>query len=142
MKARTAEREEFLLDCLTGAIECGTAGSFFVNDYRWENLSPSEAFAVIEYEDEPDKEHRITIETIAKGIGVIATSELREITEGYDKGSRVLHNAETGERLYLGESRKREILLTSRTNADEGDLDVIDYLAIMECALFGRVVYC
>lgn len=153
MGKRTPEREEFLKDALTIAIENGGYGFFSVSEWKWEDVTPGETYAVIhesgEEEDQPQT-WRVDIETMAKGIGVIKSAVLKDFggevrtTGGYKYTTpveRVLSNAQTGERLYVSEEQRRNIMLAERTNMDEGDLDAIDGLAILECALFGRVVY-
>lgn len=52
----------------------------------------------------------------------------------------VLHNAATGQRLYMSGAQRARILGTSREN-DASQLDVIDALAILECALFGAATF-
>jgi hypothetical protein len=35
----------------------------------------------------------------------------------------------------------RSLLVHDRTNGEDGDADVIGALAVLECALFGEIVY-
>jgi hypothetical protein len=136
----TTRRQEFLTDILTGAVENGGHGWFVVHEYVWEDTT--EPYAVIEEDGDTDNEtFRVDLGVIRKGLHVIGQAEMRELTEGHDAGTSVLHNAKTGQRLYLAASRRAEILKASRTNGEDGDLDVLDYLAIVECALFGAVTY-
>lgn len=139
---RSEARTEFLTDILTGAIENYGYGWFVVEEYKWQDPD-IEPYAVIMDEDET--EYRVDFKVINKGLRVIASSVMRSpepgqpTLEGADV--KVLHNAVTGERLYLASTRKAEIRKADRTNGNEGDLDVVDYLAIVECGLFGKVVY-
>jgi hypothetical protein len=137
-----SERKEFLTDILTGAIENGGHGWFMVHDYEWEADEP---YAVIEENDgdesNGDGRTRVDHGVIRRGLRVIAGAELREITEGYDAGCSVLHNGKDGRRLFLSPQQRKEIMLADRTNGEDGDLDVVDYLAIIECGLFGAVTY-
>lgn len=139
MTTRTPEREQFLLNLFTTAIENGGMGFFAVSAYRWMNRPPAEAYAVIEAEHPQtgeDTEWRIDIDTMAKGLGVIRNAVLKPTEDG-----EVRHNRDTGERLGFGGGQRRELLLADRTNGDDGEYDVIGALAVLECALFGTVVY-
>lgn len=140
-KVRSAERVEFLTDILTGAIESGSAGWFVVHEYRWQDMG-ADAYAVIESDaiEDDDTKFRIDLDVIARGLGVIRNAVLRIDSKSPNDGE-VLHNVKTGERLYLSVSARKNIMLADRTNAEDGDLDVIDYFAIVECGLFGAVVY-
>lgn len=139
MRPRSDRRNEFLTDILTGAIENGGHGWFSVDEYKWESVPLGGAYALVTDEEE-DEQHRIDLDVIAKGLGVIRDAELREVSD-YDGSHKVPHNKSTGERMYLGQDRRAEIMLADRTNGEDGDLDVIDYLAVVECGLFGKVVY-
>ncbi|MDH6462084.1 hypothetical protein M2302_002259 [Micromonospora sp. A200] len=133
-RTRSAERIEFLDGLLVTAIENYGYGWFLVHEYEGEG---ADAYAVIEPEDEPGTKHRVDIDTMAKGLGVIRRAVMRET----ERDGEVLHNAETGERLYMGRALRKDILDADRTNGDEGDIDVVGALAVLECALFGQVVY-
>lgn len=147
MTKRSDARVQFLGNCMDGALAHSGYGFCEIVEYKWQAGDSTDfrpdAYAVIEarpgYDEDYDKgqQWRVTLDTIAHGFAVIREAELREI----DGGNKVLHNAKTGERLYLSEGARKEIMLADRTNGDESDLDVVDYLAILECALFGKVVY-
>lgn len=142
---RTDARNQFLADMLCTAVEHQGYGAFSVSAYRWDGIPVRDTYAVIRFSDceatECDgkcRSHRITLDTIAKGIAVIRNAQWVSRagqSEGY------FSNAVTGQRLYFGGEARRELLLASRTNGDDGDYDVIGALAVVECALFGRVVY-
>lgn len=152
---RTAERVEFLGDVLVGAIENYGYGWFLVEEYHIPEDDPSSWFADIIAEDDDEKTvHHVDLDVLARGFGVIRDAKLdttptetRYLDYGGEKhpyevgGETVLHNAKTGQRLFMSEAQRANILLTNRTNGDDGDMDVIDYLAVLECALFGQVVY-
>lgn len=149
MTNRSDARVQFLGNCMDGALAHNGYGFCEIVEYKWQAGKDStefrpDAHAVIVphygYDDDYDKgqQWRVTLDTFAHGIAVIRDAVLREVG---GEGEKVLHNAKTGERLYLSEVRRKEIVLADRTNGDDGDLDVNDYLAILECALFGRVVY-
>lgn len=119
---RTPEREQFLADILTTAIEGGINYWAEVAEYRNEHSVPvADTFAVIY--DEDDKEYRITIDTVAKGIGVI---------KGFDYQPN-----------YFGDGGAywRELLKADRTNGDDGDYDAIVADWIVQAGLFGRIIY-
>lgn len=135
---RSKERVEFLTDILTGAIECGGYGWFSVDEYKWEDMG-ERAYAVVTEDDDDSATHRIDLDVIARGLGVIRSATMGPVLDR--DGDEVLCHAATGERLFVGPHRRREIMLANRSNGADGDLDVIDYLAIVECGLFGAVVY-
>lgn len=150
MPGKSEERLTFLDDCLTGAIE--HAGYGFAEAWVWEwDVAPGRAFAVIsdKYEDEdldfdtadgrvPDGFYAWLVDgnTVARGIGVIGKAVMRDAKHD----GMVPHNAATGERLYVAPWLRKDIMAASREN-DAGYLDVVGYLAILECALFGVTAY-
>lgn len=141
VKVRSQERVSFLSDVLVGAIESGSYGSWMdVREYHVPAGKEAEWFAVIVDEgDGGTEELRVDLDVIARGLAVIKNSELRAVDGNADE--LALHNKETGQRLYMSPGMKRNIGITDRTNADQGDMDVCDYLAVVECALFGAVKY-
>lgn len=137
-RTRSAERNQFLTDLLTTAVEHCGYGWFTTPDvYEWDGELGTAHAEIVEFDGGEWVKHRIDLDTFAKGLGVIRRAELREI----EHGDVVLHNAETGERLYMSRGLRKDILEADRTNGDEGDIDVVGALAVLECALFGRVVY-
>jgi hypothetical protein len=134
---RSDERTEFLTDLLTTAIENGGHGWFTVDEYIWEDVAPGGAYALVTEDDGVHHEqHRIDLALITAGLTVI-----REAVPTQAAGGVVLLNANTHEKLYLSPAQRDKILLADRTNGEEGDFDSIDALAIVECGLFGKVVY-
>lgn len=136
---RTPARIEFLVDVLTTAIENYGYGQFETDDYK--HSDGAESFATIRFYDDPENIHRVTLDTLAHGLTVIRDAVKRD-AETFPAGDTVLHNAKTGQRLYMSSEMRANILLADHTNGDDGDLDVVDALAILECALFGAVTYC
>lgn len=139
MKKRTPERVQILTDMLTGAMEHGGHGWFSASEYRWINQGEN-AYAVIRDDEGGGTPYRVTLDVIARGLGVIRDAVMRVDLEHPNDGE-VLHNVKSGERLGLSQKLRQEIMLVDRTNGADGDLDVIGYLAILECGLFGKVVY-
>lgn len=145
-KKRTAEREEFLFGMLIGALEHSGYGfsetieTSYPDDVIYGPFTDAYAVIVDRYAEKGDedygKQYRVDLDTIAAGIGVIQRAELRPLEDG----AKVLHNVKTGQRLGLSAAARKEILEQSRDN-DGAQLDVVDALAILECALFGRVAY-
>jgi hypothetical protein len=132
---RSDERNEFLTDILTTAVENGGHGWFSVDEYQWEAVPAGGAYATVA--DDEGEIHRIDLDVLERGLQVI-----RDAVLGPDHlGGQVLHNATSGCQLYVSPVQRTNICLADRTNGDEGDLDCIDALAIVECGLFGRVVY-
>lgn len=137
MKTRTAERAQFLADVLATAVEHNGYGFFDVTEWHWaDEIDPSEWFATIVDSEDDSPTWRLDIETMAEGLGVI-----RRAIPATDDDGTYLVNAETFERLEYGGRSRDQLLLADRTNGDDGDVDVISALAVLECALFGRVVY-
>jgi hypothetical protein len=133
---RTTERTEFLTDVVVTAIENYGYGPWFeVCAY-----DSTKGRAVIEVEDDKANRHMVDADMIAKGFGVIRSAVLRRAVGDDECQPDVLHNVKTGQRLYLSPSNQRRIL-TAYRECDAGDLDVVDALAILECALFGAVTY-
>lgn len=119
MGRRTAERTAFLSDVLETALYHSGYGWFRVVEY-----DADKGVAVIEeYEScgacKEHERHTVDLDTIAKGLGVLRRTE----PAGF-----------AGEALTM-------LRLADRTNGDDGDYDVIGGLAVIECALFGKVVY-
>lgn len=126
MTKRSPEREEFLANMLDGAIEHAGYGFSYALEYKWEDLPPAEQYAVIEdrYVEADDPEYgktwRVDIDTMAHGLAVFR-----------DKVKDLETPAEW----------VKLLLLADRTNGDDGDCDVIGALAVLECAVFGEIVY-
>lgn len=129
MVTRTAERTEFLTDIVVTAIENYGYGWFSVEDYDCDNGT---ARIFDQYDD--DKPYDVSIDVIARGLGVIRDAKMHQ---GEDEA--YLMNRQ-GNRLYVGPGRRKAIMEADREN-DAGDLDVVDALGILECGLFGQVVY-
>lgn len=132
---RTAERVEFLSSVLVGAIENYGYGWFSVINYDTDAWTAKikDSYTEIEYD--------VDLDTIAKGIGVIRNAVVTEVPDWRgDAVERVLANGNSGQRLYLGVESRKAIIQASRDN-DAGELDMIDCLTILECAIFGAVKY-
>lgn len=137
VRKRSQARGQFLAGLLTTAVENGGTGWFFVHEYRWQGLAPEAVHAVIsDMEDDDPETMTVTIDVMATGLAVIRNAIVATSDEG-----TYMHNAETFERLGFGGSPRDELLLSDRTNGDDGDYDVIGALAVLECGLFGTVVY-
>lgn len=121
MQARTTLRTEFLTDILTCAIENYGYGAFTTLKYRWQNVEQPFADIRFDEEDEPGNAvYHVTIDTIAHGLGVI--------------------RKHAPELLYLSFDNYK-IILDANAENDASNIDVYLALAILECALFGKVVY-
>ena len=135
---KSPQRIEFLTDVLITAVEHCGYGWFAVKEYTCDGEDP---YALIEelYEERPTK-YRLDMNVVARGISVIRQAVLKTPTNRPDEGL-VLHNARTGQRLFMSESLRSTILESSREN-DAGEIDVVGALAVVECGLFGYVQYC
>ena len=136
-RTRTDDRLQFLSDLVTTAVENFGYGWFQVDEYRWQNVASP--YAVIRSRDLPGRTARVDVDTVARGIGVVRRAVLR-VPDDRPKGKPELHNAATGKLLHMSEAMRRRILDASRDN-DAGELDVVDALALVECALFGAVTF-
>jgi len=134
VKPRTPKREQFLLDVFVTAIENYGYGFFVTEQYVWD-VPAAQAYAVIADKQDESRRWRVDIDTMATGLRVIRTA--KQITQG---GETYRVNAD-GQRLYFGGPAREAVVAADRSNGDEGDIDVIGALAVLECALFGRVVY-
>jgi len=137
-KTRTNERAEFLSDMLVTFVENYGALSWFGTDVYTVNDDGFATRAVIV--DDDDRRHVVDLDTIVHGIGIIRNAVLR-VDAKYPDDGEVLHNAKTGQRLYVSRDMRDRILLANRDYDEAVNLDSVDASAIVECALFGKVVY-
>lgn len=126
MRARTAERNEFLADLLITAIEHSGYGFPAALEYETSEDAPAETYAVIydRYEEsptgpewKPTKTWKVDVDTMATGLGNL----------------RRKYSAKTSG--YLS-----ELFEADREN-DAGITDVVGALAVLEAALFGDITY-
>ncbi len=148
---RTPERERYLALLLACAIEHGGYGFPGVVEWHCPAERYGEWFAIIfdRYDIDEDKyssweaaandapSFRVDLDTMARGPGIIR----RAFWATAEDGNTYMHNAETFERLGFGGDERTQLLLSDRTNADDGDYDVIGALAVLECSLYGAVIY-
>lgn len=130
------ERTRFLLDLMITAIENYGYGWFAVESYE-----PDEGKAtIVEQGDDGDgPRHKVNLDTLRKGLKVIREAKLGPET---DHNKQLVYcNRETGKNIYMSEGQRANILLCDRTNNDEGDYDVVDALAVLECGIFGAVTF-
>lgn len=136
-RKRSPEREQFLADILTTAVEGGINYWAQVSEYKHEHsgVPVAETFAVV-HEVDPDegieededgyavRGLRVTIDTIAHGIQVLTTGE------NAGKSFTV-----------SGADYWKQFLLSNRTNGEDGDYDADIADNILQAGLFGEVVY-
>ena len=133
MAARTAEREQFLADIITTAVEGGTGYWASVSQYRWDGLPARDVFAVLheegdDFSDELAPPLRLDINAVAKGIGKITRGEV-EVGEFGSEYNRP-----------LGDYARKLIAEASREN-DAGNIDSDMADIIAQVALLGIVRY-
>jgi hypothetical protein len=122
MQAKTPIRIEFLTDILTCAIENYGYGAFEVLKYKWRDVPAPFADITFGEDDEPaDKIYHVTADTIAHGLGVIRKHAPEIVGLSFDN---------------------YKMILKANAENDASDIDTVLALAILECALFGKVVYC
>lgn len=148
VKTRTPEREQFLADLLCGAIEHCGYGFPGVAEWHCPDGRPGEWYALIvdRYDEDDNTVHRVDLDTMAKGLGIIrrafvATDGVPTKYQPSGSGDAIYVHPTTWERLYLGSELRSDLLECDRSNGDEGDYDVIGALAVLECAMFGSVTY-
>lgn len=140
MATRTAEREQFLADIITAAIEGGTGYWAVTLRYKWQDVPPAEVHAVIMPEEEGDEwavnfrqtagrkpntqdaldakmAHRIDIDTIASGISKIVANKVT--VNGTIKG----------------------VIVAADLDNDAGMIDADAADCIVQAALFNTLVY-
>lgn len=138
-RTRSADRAQFLSDLLTGAVE-GSIGYWSqVSEYHWYSPTLEGGSAehpegqansyVTVHEDGADNDgddgnvvRTIGVDDIARALGEIRKTPHREGPE------------------WLHEDYVKAILAADRTN-DTSELDAISFDAIVQIALFGKVVY-
>ena len=136
-RTRSPERDQFLTDIFTTALEGGIQYWAQVHEYRHEENPRA---VITEYEDEEEPPHVITLDTIARGVSRIARARPNEIE-------------------YLAQWKRKLVAAASRQNRTDPeninledvrpgpmsnfgydiDADVAD--DILQVALFGKVVY-
>lgn len=135
MAARTVEREEFLADIISTAIEGGIGYWAETRHYQWVNngvpqlvvikagYDPDLKFedtraVIVDFEGEnPNTEREITIDVIARGIAKIKDPKFR-----------------------INKTLRGTILAADVEN-DAGEIDVEGADVIVQAALFGEIVY-
>ena len=129
MVTSTAERTEFLTDIVVTAIENYGYGWFSVEDYDCDNGT-----ARIFDQHDDDAPYSVSIDVIAKGLGEVRDARM------HDAGDESYLVSRQGKRMFMPQGMRKSIMEADREN-DAGNLDVVDALAILECGLFGQVVY-
>jgi hypothetical protein len=140
-KART----KFLGDVFFEAVgNNGGYGGLGTLSFSYDDNDPIASTATLR--DDDGKQHVVNLATIERGLNVIRAAEMRERTTRSGRTVEELHNAETGEVMHLSGDLRDAILgaeaaLDAAGDGEHEDLDVITYLAILECGLYGCVVY-
>lgn len=118
-RTRTPERIEFLTDLMTS---CLAAANY------WAQVESEDGgtVTIVDLEDE-HREHTVTLDTIARGINLLSKQDMNYNNMGYDRSS-------------YGKTRAR-IGLFNRTNGRDSDTDAWDYDAMLQCGVFGKVIY-
>lgn len=136
MTQRSPEREQFLADVLTTAVEGGIQYWGLVSEYKHEysGVPVADTYAIVHEvspEDGDEDEdgfairgRRVTIDTIAHGIQVLTTGENAGKSFSLD-----------------GHDYWQQFLLANRTNGEDGDYDADIADNVLQAGLFGEVVY-
>ena len=115
---RTDERNEFLTDVLSTAVEGGIGYWANVHAYRWTPENPAERHATVrDHQTARGAEIRVDLDALASAIRKIVAGEVN-----------------------LADDYRRRIQLATREN-DCGELDSLDCDAIFQVAALGDVIY-
>ena len=112
---RSPEREQFLADIITCAVEGGGVWARF-SGYRWDGIPSAECRATL-HDMEDGESYPLTIDAVARGIGLIVRGDVGV--------NRTLRGA---------------ILYADREN-DAGEIDADAADVIVQAGLLGDVVY-
>lgn len=133
----TIEREQFLIALANMALDAGEV--WFAVDGESRDKESGSAI-ICDLLEDCNPFHRVTFATMRKGLGVIKYSAMDN-----------WHNAATDEdeqhlitskglRLYMTPEHRHRILSANK-KSDLTEIGTDDALAILECGLFGQVVY-
>lgn len=119
VKPEPDPRSEFLADIICIAVEDGGyAGWRRVSSYHWDGIPYAANEAIlVDIEELPVVSHRITVETIEKGLRAI---------KGHD---------------FKINTNLRGSILAADDESDSGMIDVEGADVIIQAALFGQIVY-
>ena len=132
------ERNEFLAGLLETAIEHGGYGFPLVLEWHHPTGRPNEWYAKIQDGHRTtDRTWRVSIGTIADGLRIIRESVIKP--DG--RGDAVSHSRDTGERLFFDGFARENLIAADDSDGEQGAYDVVGALAVLQCALFGRVIY-
>lgn len=148
MTARTAERTQFLSGLLNCAIEGGITEWAEIHSYRWQGLenttgSVATIREVVENWSETtpipgqlvacyEIEHEIDVDTVARGIRMIASGRVRYVNPGYPADRTRAGRIHA--RLYRQNS-------SNGMNCELGDYDSVDADAIVQAGIFEELRY-
>lgn len=157
MPARTIEREQFLADIITGAIEGGTGYWACVHAYKWQktdgtDLPPAGVYAVIQVDDEEhdaalregianyinNEGHKPNVLVLA-GYGLTIDDEPLLHKLDIDMIARGIAVVKANEDIC--NSRLRRDILVGDNDNDAGMIDADCADVIVQAALFDKLVY-
>jgi hypothetical protein len=126
LRKRSAEREQFLSDVMTTAVEGGINYWASVSDYRWDAPFDQQGVTVYDHSGDelPPEGKRVTPEDIASAI-----SKMRANKDGLFAWA------------HRSESYWVQFWLADRTNGEDGDYDAGIADCILQVAVFGDVIF-
>lgn len=144
MGARTAEREQYLADIITAAVEGGTGYWAQVARYKWEGLAAKDVHAVLLPEDcADDVEAAADLLREAKGRKPTLDELLAECDDlkllDIEAIARGIGRIRRGEVQINGQLRA--LILAADAENDAGDIDADAADAITQIALLGEITY-
>lgn len=125
---RSIERTDFIKDLMKTAL--------YHADYGWFEVRRNNGTEAVIVNRETHEEHLVTLDLMSKGLRIIRSSV------AIDKGrKKVRIDPKTGEEVHFDGPARAALIEADRSNGVRGSYEVTSALAVLECGLFGKVMY-